>query len=326
MKHTKLSDFGILTGLILEILAFAIIYFFEYVKEPIIIFSTGAIIALAFILIKKKLYGLHIYVAISTFTGLISLGVYTFLIHSKILMLLNLVNLVLAFFAIATHRSSKKRRFKQKVISEEEQLKYSKEAEKIFRELDRIESNLISMEKEAKETSKQEKKKSVSTKKAKKTIKKEKKTTTKNSSKDANLVACNQEHEMATILKNFNKVNSKENREVMKKLCKQFKLLESKKPHNRDNFYKYIKTLAEFKTLESVKKKQEKKTTKSMTKKISKRTIKTEQKYTAIKEGKTFHLPSCTILLRQDPKKYVHYKSREDAMAKAHRPCRVCNP
>jgi len=61
----------------------------------------------------------------------------------------------------------------------------------------------------------------------------------KNAAQDANLVACEQEHEMEAILKHFKKVNNKANRESMKKLCKEFKSNDDLKPYNRDNFYTF---------------------------------------------------------------------------------------
>ena len=58
----------------------------------------------------------------------------------------------------------------------------------------------------------------------------------KNISKDANLVACNQEHEMAGVLRAFKKVNNKENREKLKLICKGFKNNKTIKQKNRENF------------------------------------------------------------------------------------------
>lgn len=88
------------------------------------------------------------------------------------------------------------------------------------------------------------------------------------------------------------------------------------------------KIFAEIEKLEQEIKKQKEKTKEikiktNQRKKASKTVTK---KYSSVKNGKTFHLPSCTILLRQDPKNYVYYSSRAQALARGNRPCRVCNP
>jgi hypothetical protein len=59
---------------------------------------------------------------------------------------------------------------------------------------------------------------------------------------DKHLVACEQEHEMATILKHFKKGTSKENIDKMQNACRAWKKDSSAKykPKNRDNFYKYL--------------------------------------------------------------------------------------
>lgn len=72
----------------------------------------------------------------------------------------------------------------------------------------------------------------------------------KDLARDINLVACGQDHEMATVLRTHNKVNTKETREQVKELCKDFKTKEGLKPHNRENFYAYLKTNKEFKKIE----------------------------------------------------------------------------
>lgn len=75
----------------------------------------------------------------------------------------------------------------------------------------------------------------------------------KNAAQDANLVACEQEHEMEAILKHFKKVNNKANRESMKKLCKEFKSNDDLKPYNRDNFYTFLSASADFRKIRSEK-------------------------------------------------------------------------
>lgn len=91
------------------------------------------------------------------------------------------------------------------------------------------------------------------------------------------------------------------------------------------------KIFAEIEKLEQEIKKQKaenKKAKKTVIKRTpSKKAAKQDkQKYASVKNGKTFHLSSCTMLLRQDSKNYIHYKTRAQALARGHRPCRVCNP
>ena len=91
------------------------------------------------------------------------------------------------------------------------------------------------------------------------------------------------------------------------------------------------KIFVEIEKLEQEIKKQKaenKKVAKTVTKRTpTKKVAKQEkQKYASVKKGKTFHLSSCTMLLRQDSKNYVHYKTRAQALARGFRPCRVCNP
>ncbi len=57
---------------------------------------------------------------------------------------------------------------------------------------------------------------------------------------DRKLIACMQEHEMKTVLKHFKKSATEANVEAIQKACKAFKATESYRPHNRDNFYKYV--------------------------------------------------------------------------------------
>lgn len=59
---------------------------------------------------------------------------------------------------------------------------------------------------------------------------------------DKHLVACEQEHEMATVLKHFKKGTSKENVDKMQTACRTWKKDSGAKykPKNRDNFYKYL--------------------------------------------------------------------------------------
>ncbi|MCF7866147.1 hypothetical protein K9L67_00210 [Candidatus Woesearchaeota archaeon] len=91
--------------------------------------------------------------------------------------------------------------------------------------------------------------KTTKAKKVKKSSKSTKKIAKKSASRDANLVACNQEHEMAQVLKHFKKTNSKENRAKMSVLCKNFKNNKSAGKNNRENFYKYIQKLSTFKQI-----------------------------------------------------------------------------
>jgi pyroglutamyl-peptidase len=59
---------------------------------------------------------------------------------------------------------------------------------------------------------------------------------------DKHLVACEQEHEMVTVLKHFKKGSSKENVDKMQNACRSWKKDGGAKykPKNRDNFYKYL--------------------------------------------------------------------------------------
>jgi hypothetical protein len=59
---------------------------------------------------------------------------------------------------------------------------------------------------------------------------------------DKHLVACEQEQEMASVLKYFKKGTSKENLETMQNACRAWKKDTGAKykPKNRDNFYKYL--------------------------------------------------------------------------------------
>ena len=57
---------------------------------------------------------------------------------------------------------------------------------------------------------------------------------------DANLIACNEDHELKYVLKKFNKNDSDENVKKLRAKCKEFKKDDDYKPHNRKNFYKYL--------------------------------------------------------------------------------------
>lgn len=59
---------------------------------------------------------------------------------------------------------------------------------------------------------------------------------------DKHLVACEQEHEMVTVLKHFKKGSSKENTDKMQNACRSWKKDGGAKykPKNRDSFYKYL--------------------------------------------------------------------------------------
>lgn len=59
---------------------------------------------------------------------------------------------------------------------------------------------------------------------------------------DKHLVACEQEHEMVTVLKHFKKGSAKENIEAMRNACRSWKKDASPKykPKNRVAFYKYL--------------------------------------------------------------------------------------
>lgn len=91
------------------------------------------------------------------------------------------------------------------------------------------------------------KKKTAKKKVARKTVKKSSK---KTSSRDANLVACNQDHEMKGVLRYFKRSTSAGNIKVMKELCKQFKANKSIGVKNRENFYKYLGKLKRFTTIQ----------------------------------------------------------------------------
>jgi len=99
-----------------------------------------------------------------------------------------------------------------------------------------------------------------------------------------------------------------------------------------DKIFKEIEKLEAEVKKESAKQKGAVSKQKSTAKKTSKRTTKKRatkkqaEKYAAVKGGKTFHQLSCSILLRQDSKKYVYFKTRQKALSSGRRPCRVCNP
>ena len=57
---------------------------------------------------------------------------------------------------------------------------------------------------------------------------------------DANLIACNEDHEMVTILRKFGKSGSKENIASLRDACKHWKSLEIYSPKNREEFYRYL--------------------------------------------------------------------------------------
>lgn len=57
---------------------------------------------------------------------------------------------------------------------------------------------------------------------------------------DKNLVACEEDHEMKTVLKHFKKRETNANVERLRGHCKSHKKDDSYKPHNRDSFYRYI--------------------------------------------------------------------------------------
>jgi|GEM_PF-55779 len=56
---------------------------------------------------------------------------------------------------------------------------------------------------------------------------------------DRDLVS-NEDHELNYLLQKWEKKQTKENREILSNCLKEFKSNEDYKPHNRENFYKYI--------------------------------------------------------------------------------------
>jgi hypothetical protein len=57
---------------------------------------------------------------------------------------------------------------------------------------------------------------------------------------DKDLVACEQDHEMNTILARYGKRQTTVNRERLRVHCRKWKATPSYSPHNRGSFYRYI--------------------------------------------------------------------------------------
>lgn len=57
---------------------------------------------------------------------------------------------------------------------------------------------------------------------------------------DRDMIACDQAHEMESVLRYFGKSRSKDNIAKMQDICKAFKKDASVKPHNRSSFYEYL--------------------------------------------------------------------------------------
>ncbi len=57
---------------------------------------------------------------------------------------------------------------------------------------------------------------------------------------DSDLIACNQDHELEYILRDKGKRQTNDNVEKMREACKAYKDDPEYKPHNRDNFLKYL--------------------------------------------------------------------------------------
>ncbi|MES0491488.1 MAG: hypothetical protein ABUK01_15950 [Leptospirales bacterium] len=67
---------------------------------------------------------------------------------------------------------------------------------------------------------------------------------------DHDLVACNEKHEMEYILNKYSKRTTNENIEKMTTSCKKFKSDDAYKPHNRENFYRYLKESGDLNDME----------------------------------------------------------------------------
>lgn len=57
---------------------------------------------------------------------------------------------------------------------------------------------------------------------------------------DRDQVACEEDHEVMYVLKKYEKRQTKENLGKLRDHCRAFKKDDGYKPHNRENFYKYI--------------------------------------------------------------------------------------
>ncbi|HUT53360.1 MAG TPA: Ada metal-binding domain-containing protein [bacterium] len=51
-----------------------------------------------------------------------------------------------------------------------------------------------------------------------------------------------------------------------------------------------------------------------------------EEKYCASRSSKVFHLRTCPQAARIKPENLVRFKTREEAMAKGRKPCKLCSP
>ncbi len=67
---------------------------------------------------------------------------------------------------------------------------------------------------------------------------------------DRNMVACEEDHELITVLKHFKKRQTQKNVDLMRNLCKSHKANDTYKPHNRDSFYRYLEENAHLAALE----------------------------------------------------------------------------
>ncbi|MFC1690937.1 hypothetical protein ACFL0W_02040 [Nanoarchaeota archaeon] len=100
--------------------------------------------------------------------------------------------------------------------------------------------------KKKKSTKAATKKKSVKKSSSKKS---QKKKTTKSSNLDRKLISFSQNHEVKHVLKKYGKSQSKDNIKRLKEIGKIFKASSLNKPHNRENFYKFLKKSQSFKKL-----------------------------------------------------------------------------
>ena len=67
---------------------------------------------------------------------------------------------------------------------------------------------------------------------------------------DRNMVACDEDHELITVLRHFEKRQTTKNIDLMRNLCKSHKAADAFKPHNRESFYRYLGEEARLDALE----------------------------------------------------------------------------
>ncbi len=68
---------------------------------------------------------------------------------------------------------------------------------------------------------------------------------------DQNLVSCEQDHELNTVLAHFKKRQTVANREIVRQACRSWKADIAYKPHNRESFYRYLSDKGVLTQLES---------------------------------------------------------------------------